>query len=79
MTWNPRSGSKIASEHNLYYNNGIHLRGKKIRLLYCGDYEVLTRSYGISGASGKCLHNTMHIMQAIILHFFLRQALLLVV
>jgi hypothetical protein len=42
--------------------NTIH-RGKKIKPVYCGDYEFLTRSYGLSGASGKnrnCTHSSLH-------------------
>ena len=46
---------------NLYIQTNVHTcvhcmysfdRGKRIRVFLSGDYEFLTRVYGLSGASG---------------------------
>lgn len=37
---------------NFYLYNFLY-RGKKIRVFAFGDYEYLTRMYGLSGPSGK--------------------------
>ena len=41
----------------------MYYSGKKIKVFLCGDYEFLTRMYGLSGASGK-QGQTMYIVHA---------------
>ena len=36
-------------------NCNTYNSGKKIKVFICGDYEFETRSYRVSGASGKIL------------------------
>ena len=43
--------------YKLMYTPAVHcmycfVRGKRIRVFLSGDYEFLTRMYGLSGASG---------------------------
>ena len=48
------SCSYICDKHQHYNLIILTHRGKRIRVFLCGDYELLTRTYGLSGASGKC-------------------------
>ena len=34
--------------------------GKRIRIFMSGDYEFLSRMYGISGAQGTCINMHVH-------------------
>lgn len=46
---------KCASKTTL----GCHYRGKKLRFFIFGDYELLCRLYGLSGASGL---SSLHVL-----------------
>ena len=39
---------------------GLKSRGKRIRIFMSGDYEFLSRMYGITGAQGTCINMHVH-------------------
>ena len=53
MTSTHNSGGNLfqITRHNAH--TCTHTRGKRIRVFLSGDYEFLTRMYGLSGASGR--------------------------
>ena len=38
------------------YNTSIQYRGKQLRLFMAGDYEYLSKLYGLSGATGMYMY-----------------------
>eukprot|EP00731_Ephydatia_muelleri_P028813 Em0020g457a len=64
------AGDTVTNLHialDCYKDQVAHLQGMKwrqytLRLFMCGDYEFITRMYGLSGASGcyPCLHCLAH-------------------
>ena len=64
-SWKTRPGSKEGGTIIVHVNNFSHAvnRGKKLKVFICGDYEFETRTYGLSGASGKSLFTYMYLVK----------------
>ena len=40
---------------NIIHNNLYNYRGKHMRIFMSGDYELVSKMFGISGASGRVI------------------------
>ena len=45
-------GALISYLYNVQYTTAIHDRQYTVKVFICGDYEFLSKMYGLSGASG---------------------------
>ena len=47
-------GALISYLYNVQYTTAIHVHDRQytVKVFICGDYEFLSKMYGLSGASG---------------------------